>query len=163
MPEPNPTHIYGSVFNRPSASHNDFISYQTYNEDNKPIAAEKSIGQPYIVFIFLFLLVNKISSILNPKYRAILKAKIIEGLYRPFSNEPIVCLDTSRAEAKSSCFIPFALRISSNLFFKISLPFMESLLYILSLYHQTTQCQANFPLAYCAGAPYCQSKYFMLI
>ena len=32
------------------------------------------------------------------KYFAILNASIIDGLYRPFSSEPIVCLDTSRAE-----------------------------------------------------------------
>lgn len=57
------------------------------------------------------------------KYLAILKAKRIEGLYRPFSKDPIVCRDTSSAEAKSSCLIPFSFRNSSKRFFKIS-PFL---------------------------------------
>ena len=57
------------------------------------------------------------------KYLAILKAKIIEGLYRPFSKEPIVWRDTSSAEAKSSCLIPLCFHNSSNRFFKIS-PFL---------------------------------------
>jgi len=56
----------------------------------------------------------------KPKYLAILKAKIIEGLYLPFSKEPIVCLDTSRIEANSSCVIPFAFLISSSLFFRLN-------------------------------------------
>ena len=56
----------------------------------------------------------------KPKYLAILKAKIIEGLYLPFSKEPIVCLDTSRIEANSSCVIPFAFLISSSLFFTLN-------------------------------------------
>lgn len=65
----------------------------------------------------------KISSIDISKYRAILNANIIDGLYRPFSKEPIVCLDTSKADANSSCLIPRCFRISSNLFFKNYIPF----------------------------------------
>ena len=57
------------------------------------------------------------------KYLAILKANMIEGLYRPFSKEPIVWRDTSSALAKSSCLIPLCFRNSSNRFFKIS-PFL---------------------------------------
>lgn len=45
------------------------------------------------------------------KKRAILNAKMIDGLYLPFSSEPIVCLDTSSANANSSCEIPRCLRI----------------------------------------------------
>lgn len=53
------------------------------------------------------------------KYRAILKANMIEGLYRPFSKEPIVCLETSTATAKSACFMPFSFLNSSILFFRV--------------------------------------------
>lgn len=42
---------------------------------------------------------------------------MIDGLYRPFSKEPIVCLETSTAIAKSSCFMPFSFLNSSILFF----------------------------------------------
>lgn len=54
---------------------------------------------------------------LIPKYRAILKARRIDGLYLPFSREPMVCRDTSRASASSSCLIPLSFRSSSSLFF----------------------------------------------
>ena len=60
------------------------------------------------------------------KYRASLNANVIEGLYRPFSNEPIVCLDTSNAAASSSCLIPRSFRISSKRFFTVRLLSMES-------------------------------------
>ena len=50
------------------------------------------------------------------KNLAILNANIMDGLYLPFSKDPTVCLDTSRAFASSSCVIPFAFRISSSLF-----------------------------------------------
>lgn len=67
----------------------------------------------------------KISSIDILKYFDILNANKIDGLYLPFSNELIVCLDTSNSKAKSSCVIFFSFRISSNLFFKnISTPFL---------------------------------------
>lgn len=58
----------------------------------------------------------KISSMLILKYRASLNANVIEGLYRPFSNEPMVCRDTSSAAASSSCLIPRSFRISSKRF-----------------------------------------------
>lgn len=64
----------------------------------------------------------KISSIDIPKYRASLKASWMDGLYRPFSREPIVCRDTSSALAKSSCLIPRCFRSSSSRFF-IGAPF----------------------------------------
>ena len=53
-----------------------------------------------------------------PKYRAILKASRMEGLYRPFSRDPMVCRDTSSASASSSCLMPRAFRSSSSRFFK---------------------------------------------
>ena len=66
------------------------------------------------------------------KYRAILKARMMEGLYRPFSREPMVCLETSRISASSSCLSPCSLRISSSLFFKNIPPYlMSSLLSII--------------------------------
>ena len=71
----------------------------------------------------------EISSMGIPKYREILKASRMDGLYRPFSREPIVCRETSKTSASSSCLIPLAFRSSSNLFFNQSPP-MESLLYI---------------------------------
>ena len=52
-----------------------------------------------------------------PKYRAILNASRMDGLYRPFSSEPMVCLETSSTAARSSCLIPRSLRISSRRFF----------------------------------------------
>lgn len=60
------------------------------------------------------------SSIDISKKRAILNARMMDGLYLPFSREPIVCLDTSKAVASSSCLIPCCFRISSSRFFKIS-------------------------------------------
>lgn len=79
------------------------------------------------------------------KYLAILKAKIIEGLYLPFSKEPIVCRDTSKIEANSSCVIPFALLISSSLFFTFNhLPHNDKLpLHI--VYSFSQNCQVHFP------------------
>lgn len=50
-------------------------------------------------------------------HRAILKAKIIDGLYRPFSNDPMICRETSNALAKSSCLILRFFLISSRRFF----------------------------------------------
>ena len=54
----------------------------------------------------------------NWKYAAILKAKSMDGLYLPFSKEPMVCLDTSRMFANSACVMPRSFLISSSLFFR---------------------------------------------
>ena len=62
------------------------------------------------------------------KYLAILKANMIDGLYLPFSKEPIVCRDTSSEEAKSSCLIPLCFRNSSKRFFTLPPRSTESLL-----------------------------------
>ena len=51
----------------------------------------------------------------------LMKINEIEGLYRPFSNEPMVCRDTSSAAASSSCLIPRSFRISSKRFFTVRL------------------------------------------
>lgn len=65
------------------------------------------------------------SSMLKLKKLANLNANTIDGLYLPFSSEPIVCLDTPIAFARSSCLIPFSCRNFSKLFFNLS-PLMES-------------------------------------
>lgn len=52
-----------------------------------------------------------------PKYLAILNASMIDGLYLPFSKDPIVWRDTLSAAASSSCRIPCCLRSSSKRFF----------------------------------------------
>lgn len=57
---------------------------------------------------------------LIPKYFAILYASIMEGLYRPFSRELMVCRETPMDFANSSCRMPRSFLISSILFFKIS-------------------------------------------
>ena len=44
----------------------------------------------------------KMSSTDTSKYLASFMARIIEGLYLPFSRDPIVCLDTPIAFASSS-------------------------------------------------------------
>ena len=44
------------------------------------------------------------------KYRASLNANVIEGLYRPFSNEPMVCRDTSSAAIHPSRLPPITKR-----------------------------------------------------
>ena len=56
-----------------------------------------------------------------PKYLAILNARIMDGLYLPFSSEPMVWRDTPSASASSSCLTPLCFRISSNLFFTLHL------------------------------------------
>ena len=53
-----------------------------------------------------------------PKKRAILIAKMMDGLYLPFSREPMVCRDTANCSASSSCFIPCCFLSSSSLFLK---------------------------------------------
>lgn len=60
------------------------------------------------------------SSIFKSKNLAILKAKIIEGLYFPVSKELIVCLVTPRTSANSDWLIFFDFLSNSILFFKIS-------------------------------------------
>jgi hypothetical protein len=64
----------------------------------------------------------KISSIRQLNNFAILKAKIRDGLYLPFSNEMIVCLDTSNFSERSSCVNPIAVRISFIKLFSYMLP-----------------------------------------
>ncbi len=78
------------------------------------------------------------------KYRAILKAKMIDGLYLPFSSEPIVCLDTSSSVAKSSCLMPFDFRISSNLFFNNINLLTESVLYIYKISQNESNVKCTF-------------------
>lgn len=63
------------------------------------------------------------------KYLASLMASMTDGLYRPFSRELMVCLETPMASASSSCLMPFCFRISSSLFFKI-LPFLIKYAYL---------------------------------
>ena len=83
---------------------------------------------------------------LIPKYLAILKARMIDGLYRPFSSDPMVCRDTSSAAARSSWRISFSFLISSNRFFNTSSllngKFALHKKYIIS----KNQCQVHFPL-----------------
>src|SRR6056297_1626934 len=62
-----------------------------------------------------------ISSILLPKYLAILKANKIDGLYLPFSSELMVCLETSKISANCDWLKFFSFLISSSLFFIILL------------------------------------------
>ncbi len=45
-----------------------------------------------------------------------LKANVMEGLYRPFSNEITVCLETSNNSDSSSCVILAAIRFSRTKF-----------------------------------------------
>ena len=66
---------------------------------------------------------------LCPKYRDILKASRIEGLYRPFSRELMVWRETSSRAASSSWVIPSAFHSSSSRFFT-GIPPLESLLSI---------------------------------
>ena len=51
------------------------------------------------------------------KYLEIFMARMIDGLYRPFSKDPMVCRETSRSAASSSWLIPLRFLISSSLFF----------------------------------------------
>ena len=66
---------------------------------------------------------NKVNYLIKYNYYkisknfAILYASRIDGLYRPFSRELIVCRETPISLASSSCRIPLILRISSILFF----------------------------------------------
>ena len=64
-----------------------------------------------------------------PKYFAILYASMIDGLYRPFSKELIVCRETPKAFAISSCKIPCSFLMFSILFF---------------IRHLLTKCKAYF-------------------
>ena len=80
------------------------------------------------------------------KNLAILKARIIEGLYRPFSREPMVCLETSKISARSSCLIPLCFRISSSLFFKKSPPRNGKFAFHFHNITAPAICKANFPL-----------------
>ncbi len=66
------------------------------------------------------------SSIVVPKYWAVLWAKVSEALYLPFSNEMIVCLVTLNASASSCCVTLRDLRISCIRFFKKSPPIVDN-------------------------------------
>ena len=73
-----------------------------------------------------------------PKYLAILNASMIDGLYLPFSREPMVCLDTCKAAASSSCLIFLCFLSSSSLFFKCflrSARHMQSPFYVKYTFH----------------------------
>ena len=59
------------------------------------------------------------SSIVMPKYTAMLWASIIDGLYLPFSRELMVCRETPMALASSSWRMPRSVLISSILFFTL--------------------------------------------
>ena len=86
-----------------------------------------------------------IDSFITEEGRAILNARRMEGLYLPFSNEPMVCLDTSNAAASSSCRIPRLFRISSNRFFTVL--------------HLSPEWKANFPLLFYTKKEKCQANF----
>ena len=80
---------------------------------------------------------------LVPKYRAILNASSIDGLYRPFSSEIMVWRDTSSASASSSWLSPRPRRSSSSLFFTVHLQ-KEKLALHLQISIPSRYCQVCF-------------------
>lgn len=77
-----------------------------------PCSAGAGAGQ--IKALGVYLLINKKSSMLRPKNLATLNASRMDGLYRPFSSEMMLCRLTPIAAVHSSCRTPSSLRSCSK-------------------------------------------------